>query len=305
MCGDIRIGFQGVIPPTPSGILQKQILESSVQHFRDSIESTSFVDLQWALGIIRTFLRATSHTRLRARDRSLHFKHSHWWKRRSRTKFASHHTWGANGVYKWMQDGIKVFLHGFLHGIEWIMFYGHLDYFQAPLLGGRSNTKSEDYGTLNAHNRWFILFYHVWGPTWIKIHWNSIWLRARSHMASHLHLRVRDHTTWCWTCVGMAFGHFSFGLPQHHGHNSWLMCEVALKGGVLMVVWGQTAKNVATKTFVCQVYLFKGRQVLESLTPSNSYTNYEILCHYHNIIQIHNMVMWDIQYFTKCSLNSY
>jgi hypothetical protein len=30
-----------------------------------------------------------------------------------------------------------------------------------------------------------IIFYHAWGPTWIEIHWNSIWLRARSHTASH------------------------------------------------------------------------------------------------------------------------
>ena len=61
----------------------------------------------------------------------------------------------------WMQDGCKS-LHGFLHGIEWIMFYGHLDYFQKPPLGGEPNTKRlGDHGTLNAHNRWFILFYHV------------------------------------------------------------------------------------------------------------------------------------------------
>ena len=65
------------------------------------------------------------------------------------------------------------------------MFHGHLDYFQKPPLGGRSNTKPGDHGTLNAHNCWFILFYHVWGPAWIEIHWNSIWLRARSHMTSH------------------------------------------------------------------------------------------------------------------------
>ena len=69
--------------------------------------------------------------------------------------------------------------------IEWIMFHGYLDYFQKPPLGGRPNTKPGDHGTPNAHNRWFILFYHVWGPAWIEIHWNSIWLRARSHMTSH------------------------------------------------------------------------------------------------------------------------
>jgi hypothetical protein len=31
-----------------------------------------------------------------------------------------------------------------------------------------------------------------------------------------------------WECVGMAaFGHFSFGLSQFHGHGLWLVCEVA------------------------------------------------------------------------------
>jgi hypothetical protein len=49
---------------------------------------------------------------------------------------------------RWMRR-----LHGFLHGIEWIMFHGHLDYFQKPPLGGRPNTKSRDHGTPNAHNR--------------------------------------------------------------------------------------------------------------------------------------------------------
>jgi hypothetical protein len=76
-------------------------------------------------------------------------------------------------------------LHGFLHNIEWIMFHGHLNYSQKSPLGGRPNTKPGDHGTLNSHNRWFILFHHLWGPTWIKIHWNSIWLRARSHVTSH------------------------------------------------------------------------------------------------------------------------
>ena len=65
------------------------------------------------------------------------------------------------------------------------MFHGHSNYFQKPPLGSRPNTKPGDHGTPNAHNHWFILFYHVWGSAWIEIHWNSIWLKARSHMASH------------------------------------------------------------------------------------------------------------------------
>ena len=39
---------------------------------------------------------------------------------------------------RWMQT-----LHGFLHGIEWIMFRGHLDYFQKPPHGGRPNSKQK------------------------------------------------------------------------------------------------------------------------------------------------------------------
>ena len=76
-------------------------------------------------------------------------------------------------------------LRGFLHGIEHVTFHGHLDYSQKPPLGGKPNTKPGDRGTPNAHNRWFILFYHGWGPAWIEIHWNSIWLTAQSHMTSH------------------------------------------------------------------------------------------------------------------------
>jgi hypothetical protein len=65
------------------------------------------------------------------------------------------------------------------------MFHGHSDYFQKSPLGGRPSTKPGDHGTPNAHICWFILFYHVWGPAWIKIHWKSIWLEARSHMTSY------------------------------------------------------------------------------------------------------------------------
>jgi hypothetical protein len=48
-------------------------------------------------------LRATSHTKLRARD---HYtsNHSQWWKRWSQSKFASHHTWGTNGVCECKMD---------------------------------------------------------------------------------------------------------------------------------------------------------------------------------------------------------
>jgi hypothetical protein len=34
-------------------------------------------------------------------------------------------------------------------------------------------------------NYCLILLCHAWGPAWIDIRWNSIWLRAHSHMTSH------------------------------------------------------------------------------------------------------------------------
>jgi hypothetical protein len=50
----------------------------------------------------------------------------------------------------------------YLRDIKWITFHGHLDYFQEPPLGGRSDAKPfGDRNTLNVHNLWFIMFYHV------------------------------------------------------------------------------------------------------------------------------------------------
>jgi hypothetical protein len=71
------------------------------------------------------------------------------------------------------------------------------------------------------------LFYlnHVWGPTWIEIHWNSIWLRARLHRTSHYTWGCGDHTTWFWGCLGTGLGTLSFGLSQFYGYGSWLVCR--------------------------------------------------------------------------------
>jgi hypothetical protein len=40
-------------------------------------------------------IRATSHKNTES-PQPIHFKHSHWWKRRSRSKFASHYAGGTN-----------------------------------------------------------------------------------------------------------------------------------------------------------------------------------------------------------------
>jgi hypothetical protein len=67
----------------------------------------------------------------------LQSKHSHWWKRRSQSKFASHYAWGTNGVCECKMD-----IKSTLDDIKWIMSHGHLHYFQKPPLGGRPNTKT-------------------------------------------------------------------------------------------------------------------------------------------------------------------
>jgi hypothetical protein len=48
--------------------------------------------------------------------------------------------------------------------------------------------------------------------------------------------------------VGTAFGHFSFGLSQFHGHGSWLVCEVVLISGIagLMTLWSSYLGQLAT-----------------------------------------------------------
>ena len=84
----------------------------------------------------------------------------------------------------WIQDGCKAYMNSYMASngscfmVTWTIFRNHL-------LEKPPNTKPGDHGTLNAHNRCLIPFYHACGPAWIEIHWNSIWLRARSPMASH------------------------------------------------------------------------------------------------------------------------
>ena len=106
--------------------------------------------------------RATSHTGLRARD---HYTSSSLvgGKRRSRSKFALHNTWRTHGVYEWKMDVKSTWILTW-HQIDscfmvtWIIFKNHLCDVHRP------NTKLGDHGTPNVHNRWFFLFYYVWGP---------------------------------------------------------------------------------------------------------------------------------------------
>ena len=98
------------------------------------------------------------------------------------------------------------------------MFHGHSNYFQKATLGRRPMTKPWDHDTPNVHNHWFILIYQVRGHAWINIHWNSIWLRARSHMTSHYTLGSVTTLHDFGGVLGTAFGHFLLG-----SHNFMVM----------------------------------------------------------------------------------
>jgi hypothetical protein len=103
---------------------------------------------------------------------------------RSWSKFASHLRL-RDQRSMWMQDECKVYMDSYMTSngpcfmVTWIIFKNHI--FES----NRPNTNPGDHGTRDAYNRWFILFHHMWKPTWIEIHWNNIWLRPQSQMTSH------------------------------------------------------------------------------------------------------------------------
>jgi hypothetical protein len=57
-----------------------------------------------------------------------------------------------------------------------------------------------------------ILFDHVWEPTWMKIHWTRIWLRARSHMTSHYTWGSVTTLHGFGGCIETSFGHYLLGF---------------------------------------------------------------------------------------------
>ena len=128
----------------------------------------------------------------------------------------------------WMHDGCKPYMNSYM-ALSGSCIMVHLDYFQKPPLGHRPDTKLGNHGTPNAQNHWLILLYHAWGPTWINFHWNSIWLRARSHMTSQY---TQETVTTLHDFEGVLWrplDAFFWGLAQfYHGHGFWLVCEVAL-----------------------------------------------------------------------------
>ena len=86
----------------------------------------------------------------------------HWWKSWIRSKFASHYAWGTNWVSECKMD-VKS---------TWFPTWHWMDHVSWSL-GLFSKTTSwrvgltqklRDHGTPKSHNRWFIIFRHLWRP---------------------------------------------------------------------------------------------------------------------------------------------
>ena len=123
----------------------------------------------------RPLSRAASHMRLSARDHHTSSTLIAWEGGAGGPSSLLHTTLEGPTEYvnaRWMSS-----LHGFVCGIKWIMFHSYLE------VGRTQNLETMVLRTLTAVGLFY--FYHVWGPKRIEIHWNSIWLRAWSHMTSH------------------------------------------------------------------------------------------------------------------------
>ena len=85
--------FKGHFKHIPKAVTM--IIMQRPYHLRDRHPISQLIGLR---------LRATSHTTPSESPWPLHFKHSHWWKRRSWSKFTLHYAWGTNGVCECKMD---------------------------------------------------------------------------------------------------------------------------------------------------------------------------------------------------------
>ena len=126
----------------------------------------------------------------------------------------------------WMQGGCKVYMDSYMASngssfmVTWIIFKNRL--LEVGLTQKRETMALWTLTTIG-----LFYFFHVWGPTWIEIYWNSIWLSFQSRMTSHYNWGSMTTLHNFEGVLGRYLDTFS-GLSQFHGHISWLMCEVAL-----------------------------------------------------------------------------
>ena len=128
---------------------------------------------------------------------------------RSWSKFASHYAWGTNGVYKWMQDGCNIYMDSYMASngssfmVTWTIFKNHL--LEVGLTQKQETMALRTLTTVNLF--YFIMREDPREHKFIEMHL----VKGPVTYGFTVHLRVCDHTTWCWRCVGTAFRHFLLG----------------------------------------------------------------------------------------------
>ena len=95
----------------------------------------------------------------------------------------------------WMQDGSQAYMNSYMASNGSCFWLLGILLKKLPLDVGLTQIPG-DHGTPNAHN-YIYIFNHVWGPTWMNIHWNSVgWVP--NHI--WLHTTLKDP----WPCYMIA-----------------------------------------------------------------------------------------------------
>jgi hypothetical protein len=127
----------------------------------------------------------------------------------------------------WLQDGCKVYMDSYMASnrscfmVTWTISKNHL--WEVGLTQNRETMALQTLTTVKLFD-----FYHVWGPAWLEIYWNSIWLRVQSHMTSHYTWGSMTTIHDFEGVLGQPLDTFFWAL-KNSGHDSWFVCEVALR----------------------------------------------------------------------------
>jgi hypothetical protein len=116
----------------------------------------------------------------------------------------------------WMQDGCKLYMDSYIASngscfmVTWTTFKDHL--LEVGRTQNRETMTLQTFTTVG-------LFYSILSYVRTRMNRNSLNLHLVEHMVTYdftLHLRVGDHPTWFWRCLGSnTCGHFLLG-----SHNS-------------------------------------------------------------------------------------
>ena len=106
----------------------------------------------------------------------LHFKHSHWWERWSRSNFGSHYAWGTKHVSECKMD-VKPTCIPTCHQMDHASW--SLGPFSKPPPGGKPNTKPRDHGTPNFTTIELLCFIMCECLARLETHGNSMELRPK------------------------------------------------------------------------------------------------------------------------------